>query len=161
MGDRAMYESLYRNPHVRFAQSTYTNDPAVIGSIDNFVSVNTAMEIDLTGQICSESVGPVQYSGTGGALDFAYGALHSKGGRGIMALASTARGGAISKIKAQLTPGAVVSVPRNAADIVITEYGIAYLRGRSVRERVQNLIAVAHPDYREELRREARRLHYI
>ncbi len=161
MGDSVLYETLLRDPRVRFAQCTYTNDPRVIAGIDNFVSVNTAMEIDLTGQICSESIGPVQYSGTGGALDFAYGALHSRGGRGIMALASTAKGGSISKIKAQLTPGAVVSVPRNAADIVVTEYGVAYLRGRSVRERVQNLIAVAHPDWREELRKQARKLNYL
>lgn len=161
MGENKLYNTLFRDPHVRFAPCTYTNDPRVIASIDNFVSVNTAMEIDLTGQICSESIGPRQYSGTGGALDFAYGALHSRGGRGIMAIDSTAKGGTISKIKAQLTPGAVVSVPRNAADIVVTEYGIAYLRGRSVRERVQNLIAIAHPDYRAELRAEARRLNYL
>ena len=161
MGDRTLYETLLRDPHVRFAQSTYTNDPRVIAGIDNFVSVNTAMEIDLTGQICSESIGPLQYSGTGGAMDFAYGALHSRGGRGIMAISSTAKNGTISKIKAQLTPGAVVSVPRNAADIVVTEYGIAYLRGRTVRERALNLIAVAHPDYRAELWEEARRLLYL
>ena len=125
------------------------------------VSVNTAVEIDLTGQICSESIGPRQYSGTGGAFDFAFGAMHSKGGRSIMAIASTAKGGTISKITASLTPGAVVSVPRNAADIVVTEYGVAYLRGRSVRERALNLIAVAHPDFREELRRQARELFWI
>ena len=87
--------------------------------------------------------------------------MHSRGGRGIMAIASTAKGGTISKIKAQLTPGAVVSVSRNAADIVVTEYGVAYLRGRTVRERVENLIAIAHPDFRSELRREARKLGYI
>lgn len=161
MGDKTLYDALLHDPHVRFSQCTYTNSPAVIARIDNFVSVNTAMEIDLTGQICSESIGPVQYSGTGGALDFAYGALHSRGGRGIIAIASTTKRERISKIKAQLTPGSVVSIPRNTADIVVTEYGVAYLRGRSVRERVMNLIAVAHPDYREELRAEARKLHYI
>ena len=161
MGDRKLYETLERDPHVRFADITYTNDPWVIGGIDNMVSINTAMEIDLTGQICSESIGPVQYSGTGGAFDFAFGAMHSKNGRGIMALASTAKGGTISKIRAELTPGAVVSVSRNVADIVVTEYGVAYLRGRSVRERVNNLIAIAHPDYREELRREARKQLWI
>ena len=161
MGDKKLYDTLATHPQVRFADITYTNDPNVISGINNMVSINTAMEIDLTGQICSESIGPVQYSGTGGAFDFAYGAMHAPGGRGIMAIASTAKNGTISKIKAHLTYGAVVSVPRNAADIVVTEFGVAYLRGRSVRERVNNLIAVAHPDYREELRREARRLMWI
>ena len=161
MGDRKLYRTLASDPQVRFADVTYTNNPDVIASIDNMVSVNTAMEIDLTGQICSESIGPVQFSGTGGAFDFAYGALNSKGGRYILALASTAKGGAISKIKTTLTPGAVVSVPRNLADIVVTEYGIAYLRGRSVRERAKALIEIAHPDFRDTLRSEARALNYI
>ena len=161
MGDAKLYRTLSTDPGVRFADITYTNDPRVIAGIDNMVSVNTAVEIDLTGQICSESIGPRQYSGTGGAFDFAFGAMHSRGGRGIMAIASTAKGGTISKITAQLTPGAIVSVPRNAADIVVTEYGVAYLRGRSVRERVQNLIAIAHPDHREALRREARKQFWI
>jgi len=160
-GDKRLYDILANDPHVRFENIAYTNDPAVIGSIDNMVSINTAMEIDLTGQICSESIGSVQYSGTGGAFDFAFGATHSKGGRSIMAIASTAKHGTISKIKAQLTPGAVVSVSRNVADIIVTEYGIAYMRGRSVRERAKNLIAIAHPDYREELTREARRMNWI
>lgn len=161
MGDKNLYDTLSRDSHVRFADITYTNDPRVIAGIDNMVSVNTAMEIDLTGQICSESIGPMQFSGTGGAFDFAFGAMHSKGGRSIMAIASTAKGGTISKIKASLTPGAVVSVPRTAADIIVTEYGIAYMRGRSVRERAQNLIAVAHPAFREELRRQAREYYLI
>ena len=161
MGDKKLYDTLAQDSHVRFADITYTNDPRVIAGIDNMVSVNTAMEIDLTGQICSESIGPMQYSGTGGAFDFAFGAMHSKGGRSIMAIASTAKGGTISKIKSVLTPGAIVSVPRTAADIVVTEYGVAYMRGRSVRERAQNLIAVAHPDFRAELRRQARELFWI
>ena len=119
------------------------------------VSVNTAIQVDLTGQICSESIGPRQFSGTGGASDFAYGAFHSKGGRGIIALASTAKGGTVSKIQPTLTPGAVVSISRNIVDYVVTEYGIAKLRDRTVRQRVENLIAVAHPDFRAELRKQA------
>ena len=103
MGDKKLYETLERDPHTRFADIAYTNDPWVIAGIENMVSINTAMEIDLTGQICSESIGPVQYSGTGGAFDFAFGAMHAKNGRGIMALASTAKGGTISKIRAELT----------------------------------------------------------
>jgi len=161
MGNAKLYKTLMDNPHVRFSQCSYTNDPKVISQIDNFVSINTAMELDLTGQICAESVGPVEYSGIGGAMDFAYGALHSKGGRYIMAIASTAKNGTINKIKTQLTPGAVVSVPRSIADIVVTEYGVAYLRGRTIRERVHNLIAVAHPDFREELTSYAKKMYWI
>lgn len=160
-GDAGLYKALAADKNVRFRPATYTNDPYVIRQIDNMVSINTALEIDLTGQICSESIGPRQFSGTGGASDFAYGAQHSKGGRGIIAVRSTAKGGTLSKISPILTPGAVVSISRNLADIVVTEYGVAYLRGRTVRERTENLIAVAHPDFRAELRAQARKLGYI
>jgi len=160
-GDAGLYKALAADKNVRFRSATYTNDPYVIRQIDNMVSINTALEIDLTGQICSESIGPRQFSGTGGASDFAYGAQHSKGGRGIIAVRSTAKGGTLSKISPILTPGAVVSISRNLADIVVTEYGVAYLRGRTVRERTENLIAVAHPDFRAELRAQARKLGYI
>lgn len=161
MGDENLYRVLAENSQCRLAPSSYVNHPAVISQIDNLVSVNTALEIDLTGQICSESIGPVQFSGTGGACDFACGALHSKGGRGIIAFQSTAKEGTISKIKSTLTPGAAVSIPRNMADIVITEYGVARLRGRSIRERAEALIAIAHPDYRRQLREEAKACRYI
>lgn len=161
LGDEKLYRIMSKNPGVWFRQASYTNDPFVISRIDNMVSINTAMEIDLTGQICSESIGPRQYSGTGGAFDFAYGAQHSKGGRGIIAIASTAKGGTISKIKPILTPGAVVTISRNLADIIITEYGVAYLRGRTVKERALQLIGIAHPDFRDELRFEAKKLGYI
>lgn len=160
MGDEHLYQVFAETPACRLAPSSYVNDPAVISRIDNMISVNTALEIDLTGQICSESIGPVQFSGTGGAFDFACGALHSKGGRGIIAFQSTAKNGTISKIKSILTPGAAVSIPRNTADIVITEYGTARLRGRSIRERAQALIEIAHPDYRDQLREEAKRCGY-
>ena len=118
------------------------------------------MEIDLTGQVCSETIGTRQYSGPGGAFDFAYGAAHSKGGRSILIMHSTTNKGA-SKIKPILTPGAVVTIPRPYVDIVVTEYGIAHMRGQTVENRVKNLISIAHPDYREELTREARKLFYI
>ena len=160
MGDSHLYETTSNNPQCRLAPSSYVNNPVVISRIENMVSVNTALEIDLTGQICSESMGPMQYSGTGGACDFAAGVLHAKGGRGIIALQSTAKGGSLSKIKPMLTPGAAVSIPRNMADIVITEYGIARLRGRSLRERAEALISIAHPDYRADLRKEAKRCGY-
>ena len=161
LGDDHLYKTLSENPACRIMPASYTNDPFVIAKQDNMISVNTALEIDLTGQICSESIGTTQWSGTGGASDFAFGALHSKGGRGIIAVRSTAKGGTLSKISPILTPGAVVSISRNLADIVVTEYGVAYLRGRTVRERTENLIAVAHPDFRAELRAQARKLGYI
>ena len=161
MGNRPLYDIMEKNPAIQFRPASYTNNPFLIAQIDNMKSLNTAMEIDLTGQICSESIGARQYSGTGGAFDFAYGALHSKGGHSIIAMASTAKGGTISKIKPVLTPGAVVSISRNAADIIITEYGVAYLCGRSVRERAEQLINIAHPDFRPELRKQARELLYI
>lgn len=161
MGDNDLYRTAAGNKQCRLAPSSYVNNPAIISQIDNLVSVNTALEIDLTGQICSESIGSMQFSGTGGASDFAAGALHSKGGRGIIAMQSTAKGGSISKIKAMLTPGAAVSIHRNMADIIITEYGVARLRGRSIRERAQALIEIAHPDFREQLREDARRCGYM
>ena len=142
-------------------RASYGNAPEVIARNDNMVSVNTTLEMDLTGQACSESIGSMQFSGTGGATDYAYGAMHSKGGRGILAFPSTARHGTVSKIKTQLMPGAVVPISRNLVDYVVTEYGIAQLRGRTVRERVHALIAIAHPDFRKDLEAEARKLMLI
>lgn len=156
-GSDRFYRYIDRNPLIRVLPVSYVNDPFVIAQNDNMVSVNTALQIDLTGQVCSESLGFQQFSGTGGAFDFAYGAFHSKGGRGIVALQSTAKNGTVSRIQPGLTFGSVVSISRNVVDYVVTEYGIAKLRNRSVRERRDALIAIAHPDFREELRREADR----
>ena len=155
LGDAQLYETVSNDPNCRLVPCSYGNDPFVISQNDRMISINTAMEIDITGQICSESIGPRQFSGTGGATDYAYGAMHSRGGRGIVAFASTAKVGTISKIKSILTPGAAVSISRNLADTIITEYGVAELRGRTIRERVDAIIAIAHPDYREQLREEA------
>lgn len=157
-GSQALYEYINDNPMVELLPVHYVNDPFNIAKNENMVSVNTALEIDLTGQICSETLRGKQYSGTGGAWDFAYGAFHAKNGRGIIALQSTAKSGTISRIVPQLSPGSVVSIPRNIVDIVVTEYGIAHLRGKSVRQRTEELIAVAHPDFRGELRRQAQEL---
>lgn len=157
-GDETLYRYMADNPSFQLRRAAYVNDPSVIAQNDNFISINTAIELDLTGQICSESIGNLQYTGTGGATDFAYGAYHAKGGRGVIALTSTAKGGTVSKIGAMLTPGAIVSISRNLADYVVTEYGIAKLRDRTIRQRVDNLIAVAHPDFRGELRRQAEKL---
>ena len=161
LGDKRAYDILERDPDVLFRPASYTNDPFNIAKNDNMVSVNTALEIDLTGQICSESIGPIQWSGTAGAWDFAYGASQSKGGRGIIALSATAKGGAISRIKSTLTPGSVVTIPRTIADIIVTEYGVAYMRGRTVRERAEQLINIAHPDFRAQLREEAKKVLFI
>ena len=161
LGDQALYDTLAQDPRTYMVRASYGNDPAVIARNDNMVSVNTTLEMDLTGQACSESIGSMQFSGTGGATDYAYGAMHSKGGRGILAFPSTAKHGTVSKIKTQLTLGAVVSISRNLVDYVVTEYGIAQLRGRTVRERVHALIAIAHPDFRKDLEAEARKLMLI
>ena len=157
-GTQELYDYINDNPMIELLPVRYVNDPFNIAQNENMVSVNTALEIDLTGQICSETLKGKQYSGTGGAWDFAYGAYHAEGGRGIIALQSTAKSGTISRIVPQLSPGSVVSIPRNIVDMVVTEYGIAKLRGKSVRQRVHELISVAHPDFREELRRQANEL---
>lgn len=161
LGDERLFKILEESPKVRMRGAAYTNDPFNIAKQDNMVSLNSALEVDLTGQICSESIGPLQWSGTGGAFEFAYGAGQSKGGRSIITLNSTAKCGSVSRISATLTPGAAVTIPRSIADIVVTEYGVAYLGGRSVRERANNLISVAHPDFRGELRSQAVKLGYL
>lgn len=158
-GTNDLYRTLDRNPMVEVHPCHYTNDPFNIMKNDNMVSINAAIEVDLTGQICSETLGGRQFSGTGGAFDFAYGAYRSKGGRGIITMHSTAKGGTVSKIKAILTPGSTVSISRNVADHIVTEYGVARLRDKTIRERVKELIAIAHPDFREELKRQAQELY--
>jgi acyl-CoA hydrolase len=160
-GSQELYDFVHDNPMVEILPTSYVNNPFTIAQNDNMVSLNTALEIDLTGQVCSESMGSTQYSGTGGATDFAYGAYHSKGGKGIIAINATAKSGTISRIVPQLKPGAVVSIQRNIVDYVVTEYGIAHLRGKTVRQRVNELINVAAPEFREELRTEATKLMLI
>ena len=154
-GDQGLYDYMDNNPMIEMLPVSYVNDPTNIAANNNMVSVNTALQIDLTGQVCSESIGPRQYSGIGGAFDFTYGAYHSKGGRSIIAINSTAKNGTISRIQPFLNHGAIVSIPRTIVDYVVTEYGIAKLRGMSVRQRVDSLISIAHPDFRDELRFEA------
>ena len=159
-GDQALYDTIGSAPAIRVVPARYGISPAVIMQNDNMVSINTCIEMDLTGQTCSESLGPLQYSGSGGGFCYAYGALHSRGGRGILAFASRTKKGK-SKISTMLALGSNVSIPRNYVDYVVTEYGIARLRGRTVRQRVEQLIAIAHPDIRDDLRRDAKKLLYI
>jgi len=146
------------NPVLELQASDYVLDPRVIGAHDNMVAINSALSVDLTGQIVSESVGPVMISGTGGQLAFAIGVTLSKDGRNIIALPSTAREGTQSRIVSQLAPGTIVTVPRTLADIFVTEYGIAKLKGKTQRQRAEELIAIAHPDFRSQLKKEAERL---
>lgn len=163
LGNKNLYDFCDDNPAVMVMAGSYVNDPYTYGKIDNMVSINTTLEIDLTGQCASESIGAVQYSGTGGQADTAIGAQNAKNGRSIMALYSTAliknketgQKEEISKIVPMLKPGAIVSLSRNDVDYVVTEYGVASLRGTNVRERIERLINIAHPSFREELKKQA------
>ena len=157
-GNQRLYDMLNNNPMVRLFRGDVNNDPLTVSRNDNFVAINSAINVDLTGQICAESIGSRQYSGAGGQFDMCYGAMHSKGGRSIIALPATQKEGTISTITAQLTQGSAVTTSRNTIDYVVTEFGIAPLSGRNFRQRVDNLIAIAHPDFRAELRRQAQQL---
>ena len=148
------------NPKFELRSQLYVNDPRVIAAQDNQVAINNAIAIDLTGQIASESIGPRMWSGAGGQPPFAMGAFLAKNGRSITVLPATAQGGKVSRIVAQHPAGTVITVPRTVADIVVTEYGIARLRGAGVRQRAEQLIAIAHPAFRDQLREEARRLYH-
>ncbi len=169
MGNKELYDFCDDNPAVMVMDGSYVNDPYVIAQNDNQVSINTTLEIDLTGQCASESIGSTQYSGTGGQTDTATGAQKARGGRSFIALYSTAmvrnketgEREEKSKIVTQLTPGAIVSLSRNDVDRVVTEYGIAELRGTTVAERVKRLVAIAHPNYRDKLLFEARQVGII
>lgn len=159
LGSQELYDLVDDNPGVEFYSGSYVNDPRIIGQNDNFISINSGLAVDLTGQVCSESIGSRMYSGSGGQCDFAEGASYSKGGRSIICVKAARKGGALSSIVAQHAVGSVVTLSRNTVDYIITEFGIAPMRGRSVRQRVDNLIAVAHPDFRAELRKQADELH--
>ncbi|NPA06213.1 MAG: acetyl-CoA hydrolase/transferase family protein [Chloroflexi bacterium] len=161
LGSQKLYDFVDNNAMVEFHPTDYVNDPFVIAQNDNMVAINSAIEVDLTGQVCADSIGHRFYSGVGGQVDFIRGAARSKGGKPIIALPSTAKGGTISRIVATLKPGAGVTTTRNDVHYVVTEYGVAYLHGKTIRQRVQALINIAHPDFRADLRREARRLGYL
>ncbi|MCE5254233.1 MAG: GNAT family N-acetyltransferase [Actinomycetia bacterium] len=151
MGTKALYDYVDNNPLFSFNPTEYVNDPFIIGRQNKMVAINTALEVDLTGQVCSDSLGTKFYSGIGGQADFNQGAGRSDGGRAIIALPSTAEEGKVSRIVAVLKPGAGVVTTRGAVHYVVTEYGVAYLHGKSVQERALSLITIAHPDFRGEL----------
>ncbi len=158
LGTRKLYDFIDNNIGVEFLQGKITNNPYVIGQNYKMISVNTALQVDIFGQVCSQSIGHKHFSGTGGQLDTHRGAQLSPGGRGIIALRSTAKDGAISTIVPTLSPGAEVTVPSQCVDTIVTEYGIAELRGRNLFERAKALINIAHPDMREKIAAEVRTL---
>ena len=155
-GSRRMYDFIDDNPAFVLLGVDWVNDPAVIARHPNFISVNGAVEVDLFGQVCAESAGTRHLSGTGGQADFVRGAVASEGGKSFIAFPSTARGGTVSRICAELSPGAVVTTSKNDVDRVVTEYGVARLRGRTLSQRARALIGIAHPRFREELTAQAR-----
>ncbi|WP_456387450.1 GNAT family N-acetyltransferase [Desulfolithobacter sp.] len=155
MGTRRLYDFVNDNPNVCFRPTEYVNNSEVIAGQKRMVAVNMALEIDLTGQVCSDSVGGRFYSGIGGQVDFNRGAVRSEGGKSILTLPSVNEDGSRSRIVARLQPGSGVVITRGTVQYVVTEYGVAFLHGKSIQERVISLISIAHPDFREQLFREA------
>lgn len=161
IGTQRLYEFAHDNPMIEMHPTEYVNDPFVVSRNDKMVAINSAIEVDLTGQVCADSIGHKFYSGVGGQVDFTRGAARSKGGKPIIALPSTTKNETISRIVCQLQPGAGVVTSRNDVHYVVTEYGVAYLHGKTIRERVQALINIAHPSFREGLEAKARECNYI
>lgn len=161
MGSKKLYQFVDNNPLIEFHPIEYTNDPFIIAQNDKMVSINSAIQIDLTGQVVADSIGYYFYSGFGGQVDFIRGAARSKGGKPIIVMPSTAKGGTISRIVSKLPPGAGVVTSRADVHYVITEYGIAYLHGKNIRDRTMQLIAIAHPNFRDQLLEEAKELGYV
>ncbi|HWQ83557.1 MAG TPA: acetyl-CoA hydrolase/transferase C-terminal domain-containing protein, partial [Anaerolineales bacterium] len=164
LGSRRLYAWVDDNPLIELHPTEYMNDPYIIAQNDRQVSLNSAIEVDLTGQVCADSIGPKLYSGVGGQLDFIYGAARSKEGVPIIALPSTAtlrNGQMISRIASMLKPGAGVVTTRNHVRYVVTEYGIADLYGKTIRQRAHALIQIAHPDFQDQLMHEAHALNYV
>jgi 4-hydroxybutyrate CoA-transferase len=151
LGTKEMFEFVDNNPIFEFHPTAYTNDPGLIGRNDRMVAINSALQVDLTGQVCSDSIGNQFYSGIGGQVDFLRGASRSKGGKPIIAISSTAKSGTISRIVPTLSPGAGVVTSRGLVRYVVTEHGVAYLHGKSIRERAKALIEIADPKFRNEL----------
>lgn len=160
-GSQRLYDFAHNNPIIELHPTDYVNDPFNIAQNEKMVAINSALQVDLTGQICADSIGPSIYSGVGGQVDFIRGAARSKGGLPIIAFLSTARNDSISRIVPMLNEGAGVVTTRNDVHYVVTEYGVAALYGKSVRQRAQELIAIAHPKFREELTAAAHELGYL
>jgi len=161
IGSQSLYDYLDNNPAIEFHPTEYTNDPFIVCQNDKMVAINSAIEVDLTGQVCADSLGTMFYSGIGGQLDFIRGAAKSKGGKPIIAMPSTAKNGTVSRISVNLNEGAGVVTTRGDVHYVVTEWGIAYLHGKNIRERAMALIGIAHPKFRKKLLEGAKKLNYI
>ena len=161
LGSQALYRWLDHNDLVELHRTEYINDPCIIGHNYRQVAINGAIEVDLTGQVCADSIGSKLYSGVGGQMDFIYGASRSEGGLPIIALPSTAKGGTMSRITSMLKQGAGVVTSRNHVHWIITEFGAVNLYGKSIRERVKALISIAHPKFRDGLAKQAKALGYV
>jgi acyl-CoA hydrolase len=161
LGSRKLFDYIDNNPLFEFRPIAYVNDPFVISRNDNMIAINSALQVDLTGQVCADSIGLRPYSGFGGQVDFIRGAARSYGGKPIIALPSTAKDGKVSRIVPMLEPGAGVVTSRADAHYVVTEHGVAYLHGKSLRQRAEALIAIAEPRFRDELYDFAVRAHYL
>jgi len=161
MGSKRLYDFVDNNPLVEFQTSDFVNDPYLISRNHKMTAINSALQIDISGQVASDSIGGYLYSGFGGQVDFIRGASRAKGGKAIIAMPSTAKGGTVSRISASLPAGSGVVTSRGDVHYVVTEYGVAQLYGRTVRERMNALIAVAHPDFRDELAREAKAFSWL
>jgi len=161
LGTKRLFDFIHNNPSFEFRPICYTNDPFVVAQNDRMVAINSALQVDLTGQVCADSLGTRPYSGFGGQLDFIRGAARSRGGVPIIALPSTARDGQLSRIVPVLEPGAGVVTSRADVHYVVTEHGIAYLHGKTLRERAEALIAIADPRFQPELEDFAVRAHYL
>lgn len=160
-GSKQLYRFVDNNAIVELHPTEYVNDPYNIALNDNMVAINAALQVDLTGQVCADSIGPVFYSGVGGQLDFIRGAARSKGGLPIIALPSTAKNDTISRISLKLTEGAGVTTTRSDVHYIVTDFGVASLYGKSIRQRAQALINIAHPNFRDELAYQAKQIGYI
>lgn len=156
MGTKRLYDFVHNNPEVELQSVDYINDPCIIGQHENMISINSALQVDLMGEVNAEMISTKQFSGVGGQVDFIRGASRSMNGKSIIALPSTASGGKISRIACELDPGAAVTTSRNDVHYVVTEYGVADLRGKNLSERAKALIAISHPDFRDSLTLEAK-----
>jgi acetyl-CoA hydrolase len=164
IGTQRLYQWVNHNPLVELYRTEYINSPFVISQNAKMVALNSAIEVDLTGQVCADSIGPKFFSGVGGQLDFIYGSSMSEGGLPIIALPSSCTlrdGSVVSRITPLLKQGAGVVTTRNHVHYVVTEYGMVDLYGKSVRERSELLISIAHPQFRDELRYQAKELHFL
>ena len=161
LGSRKLYQFMHRNPMLEMHPVNFTNDPALAGMNDNLVAINAALQVDLLGQCGSESLGFAPFSGTGGQSDFVRAANRSRGGKAFIVLPSTAKGDTLSRIVPVLAPGTHVSTSKNDVNYVVTEYGVAQLRGKSAKQRARELIGIAHPMFRNELTEQARTMHLL